>query len=225
MSEIVEVREVKVIVEAKEKIVKHKENPFLASAITTIKTRKKRLTVAQGGTIIDNETGEATAETVIAQVIEVDDGNFVKLFTKDIKNFFDLTPAGLKTFGLVLNVVQTEGINRDKIFIHNQDEQLKNFNLSRAVFFRGIDELIKKKFLAKTVIPNWYFINPNLFFNGDRAKFIKEYRIKQGGATLDEQVKTRIANKTARKELGKDATVEDVKARAAQILESQKNDK
>lgn len=224
MSEIVEVREVKVIVEAKEKIVKHKENPFLASAITTIKTRKKRLTVAQGGTIIDNETGEATAETVIAQVIEVDDGNFVKLFTKDIKNFFDLTPAGLKTFGLVLNVVQTEGINRDKIFIHNQDEQLKNFNLSRAVFFRGIDELIKKKFLAKTVIPNWYFINPNLFFNGDRAKFIKEYRVKQGGATLDEQVKERIANSKARKELGNDATVEEVQARATKILEGQKND-
>lgn len=202
----------------KNKPEKFKQNPFLDAAVISVKTRKKKITVAQGGTIIDNETGEATAETVIAQVVEVDEGQFVKLFTKDIKNFFDLTPAGLKTFALVLNVVQAEGINRDKIFIHNQDEQLKNFNLSRAVFFRGIDELIKKKFLAKTINPNWYFINPNLFFNGDRAKFIKEYRIQQGEATLDEKVKSRLAYKQARKELGADASTQEVDALAAEKM-------
>lgn len=223
MSEIVEVKEEAKPV--KSKILKHKENPFLANAITTIKTRKKRLTVAQGSTIIDNETGEATAETVIAQVVEVDDGLFVKLFTKDLQNFFDLSSAALKTFGFILKTVQDEAINRDKVYIdYNDSETLKAFKLSERVFFYGVKELIEKKFIAKSLNPNFYFINPSLFFNGDRCKFVKEYRIKQGGATLDEQVKGRIANSKARKELGNDATVEEVQARAAQILESQKND-
>jgi hypothetical protein len=205
----------------KSKAIKHKENPFLESAITTVKTRKKRLTVAQGSTIIDNETGEATAETVIAQIVEVDEGQFVKLFTKDLEMFFDLSSAALKTFGLILKAVQTDAINRDRVYLNYSDEEfLQTFKLSKSVFYLGIAELIEKKFIAKSTLTNLYFINPALFFNGDRARFVKEYRVKQGEATLDEQVKARIANKKARKELGNEATVEDVQKRAAEITKS-----
>jgi hypothetical protein len=191
------------IIETKKTVERHESNPFLVNAVLNVKTRKKRVTVAKGGTIIDNETGEAKAETVIAQIIEVDEGQFVKLFTKDLEMFFDLSSAALKTFGLVLKTVQAEAINRDKVFIDLKTKGvLESFKLSRAVVYRGIDELIKKQFLARTLTPNIYYINPNLFFNGDRARFVKEYRItegkaEKGAATLDEKVKARISNKNA----------------------------
>lgn len=47
-------------------------------------------------------------------MVEVDDGQFVKMFTKDIELFFDLSAAAIKTFGLILKITQTEAINRDK---------------------------------------------------------------------------------------------------------------
>ena len=39
-------------------------------------------------------------------------------------------------------------------------------------------ELLEKKFIAEAVQPHKFWINPHLFFNGDRMTFIREYRIK-----------------------------------------------
>ncbi|MBL1506096.1 hypothetical protein ELC70_28465, partial [Klebsiella pneumoniae] len=40
--------------------------------------------------------------------------------------------------------------------------------------YRGIKELIEKRIIAKTNEKNWYFINPAIVFNGDRARFVSE---------------------------------------------------
>ena len=186
-------------------VVKYKENPFLAKDVIKVSTRKKRLTVAKGGTLIDNETGDVEGITEIAQVVEVDDGQFVKMFTKDIELFFDLSAAAIKTFGLILKITQTEAINRDKVFIdYKESGQLAAFKLSTAVFYRGINELVEKQFIAKNITPNWYFINPSLFFNGDRARFIKEYRRKADGKmTKTENHYYRLEFKKYRAETGK----------------------
>ncbi|EPI9236239.1 hypothetical protein ACTD34_004674, partial [Yersinia enterocolitica] len=54
-----------------------------------------------------------------------------------------------------------------------------DFNLSNPVYYRGIKELIDKKIIAQSKSKYIYYINPAVLFNGDRAKFIEEIRVKE----------------------------------------------
>jgi len=157
---------------------KYETSPFLDGL--AIKTRGRKVTVARGTTLVDMATGEIEGITEIAQVVEVDEGQFVKLFTKDLAIWFDFTKSGMRVFGALLTVVQATAIGRDLVYFDHASEGAKRFNLSRAVFYRGIDELLEKGFIARHRSAGWYFTNPALFFNGDRARFVKEYRKVNG---------------------------------------------
>lgn len=47
-------------------------------------------------------------------------------------------------------------------------------DMSEKTFQRGLKELLEKSFLAPR-LHNSYWINPSLFFKGDRVRFIREY--------------------------------------------------
>jgi len=47
--------------------------------------------------------------------------------------------------------------------------------MSDRTFHAGLKELIAKEFL-KPKLPNQYWVNPALFFKGDRVAFMREYR-------------------------------------------------
>lgn len=158
---------------------KYEVSPFLDSL--TVKTRGRRVTVARGATLVDMATGEVEGVTEIAQVVEVDEGHFIKLFTKDLAIWFDLSRVGMRVFGALLAVVQKE-IGRDLVYFDHSHEVAKAFKISKASFYRGIDEMLEKGFVARHKSPGWYFTNPALFFNGDRARFVKDYRIKKQGS-------------------------------------------
>lgn len=153
---------------------KYETSPFISSL--TIKTRGKKVTVSRGTTLIDLATGEIEGVTEIAQVIPVDESQFVKLFTKDLAIWFDLNKSAMRVFGALLATVQISAIGRDLVYFDHSGESAKGFKLSKPTFYRGIDELIEKGFIARHRSPGWYFTNPALFFNGDRARFVKEYR-------------------------------------------------
>ena len=50
-------------------------------------------------------------------------------------------------------------------------------DMSEKTFQRGLKELLAKQFLAPRS-PSTFWVNPALFFKGDRVKFITEYRRK-----------------------------------------------
>jgi hypothetical protein len=156
---------------------KYEKNPFIEAVV--VKTRSKKLTVARGGMIVDQSTGEIEGLTEVAQVIEVDEGQFVKLFTKDLAIWFDLNKAGYRVFGALITVVQQESIGRDIVYFDHDSEVVKGFGMSKQTFYRGLEELLTKGFIARHKSVGWYFINPSMFFNGNRARFIKEYRVKE----------------------------------------------
>lgn len=154
---------------------RHELSPFMEQL--TVTTRRKRLTVSRGSPIINQITGEYEAVTEIAQVIAVDDGQFVKLFTKDLAEWFDLSRAGQRVFGALLATIQEEAIRNDRVYFDRMCTAVRKFNLPSSTFYRGIDELLGKGFIARHLSTSWYFINPAFFFNGDRARFVKEYRL------------------------------------------------
>ena len=128
---------------------------------------------------MDMSTGEIEGVTEIAQIVEVDEGQFIKLFTKDLAIWFDLNKVGMRVFGALLTVVQNSAIGRDLVYFDHGSDSAKDFKISKASFYRGMDELLEKGFIARHKAAGWYFTNPAMFFNGNRARFIKDYRVKK----------------------------------------------
>jgi len=54
--------------------------------------------------------------------------------------------------------------------------------ISRATYFKGMKELVEKNFIEETMIQNYYFINSDFMFNGDRLSFVKSYILTESKA-------------------------------------------
>jgi len=157
----------------------HAQNPFMG-ALSEMKTRNKRVTVRGGKAIVDTETGEFEDVAEIVSVHSVDKTQFVKLFTSNLKQFFNLKPTTYRMVQVVLYQLGNTP-QRDTIYL-NVDVAEEYFTatdqkpIARSSYFNAIKELIQKRFIAESTKPNLYWINPALFFNGDRVRFVKEYR-------------------------------------------------
>ena len=79
---------------------------------------------------------------------------------------------------------------QDRIFIPYDgladSMQAVGIAFSRPTYDRGVKELIEKQFLAEGVHSGWFFINPALIFNGDRAAFVRTYQVKPPKPTKTE---------------------------------------
>lgn len=157
------------------------KNPFIESE-AQYKTSKKRTVVKGGKMVVDRDSGqiEETAELVTCH--EVDSEQFVKLYTKDLKTLFSLTASAMRLLQLVLKQVQG-GIGKDTIMLNvtimeRYFTELDLKPMSKPTFYRCLGEMIDKAFIAPTTDSrDLFYINPNLFFNGDRVRLVKEYHI------------------------------------------------
>lgn len=193
------------------------KNPFL-QAQAEYKTAVKRTVIKGGKAVIDVETGayENTAEIVTTH--QVDGERFVKLYTKELHHMFSLTPSSMKVLQVVLSQVQ-EHVGSDQILLNlkiaEQYFAERDISpLSRSTFYRAINEMILKGFLAPAAVSkDIFFINPNLFFNGDRIRLVKEYRISRQAEMVDKSTVER------RKQVAglKDAENSEGPSEAAQI--------
>lgn len=158
-------------------------NPFCFEQEVKIETKKRTLTVSRGTELVEkNTTDIVNTETSyfsnIVQTKEVDKEEFIKLYTSQVKDYFDLTKTAYKVFFIFLCIYQ-DAIGKDCFYLSckkamNLSLKIDQFILSESIFYRGIKELIEKRIIAKTNEKNWYFINPAIVFNGDRARFISE---------------------------------------------------
>ena len=179
-------------------IVRHKTNPFLEDFV--VETKKKRVQISKLGddkniVLMNSQTGEITGTHVVTTK-RVDAQEFVKLFVANIALTFDLNSAGIKTFNVLLWVVQFTGLGKDVVILDQLalDDFIENHpnkKLSIATFKRGISDLEKANIIAKTLRKGNYFINPNFVFNGDRIAFTtiitkkeKDKKEKQENITL-----------------------------------------
>lgn len=157
-------------------VVAYSKNPFWKPYEVAVGTKK--VTIA-GGFLTSGETGESIQHAGIHRVEFVDEDRFVKLFTQNIKVFFDLTPASQKVLQCVLATLQenpnAEGIHLPWFAVEDYTKA-NHLKISRASFHNAMREMLAKGFVAESEHPNFYWINPHLFFNGDRMTFITEYR-------------------------------------------------
>lgn len=157
---------------------KYTKNPFIFNDQLEIKTKKKHLTVEKGTEI---EKDNEVFTTTISQIQEVDKEQFIKLYINQINIFFDLSITANKLFHIIMFALSKE-IGKDTIYLSLETAQELSsnlgVNLSSAVYYRALKELQEKKIIAESNKKFIYYINPAVIFNGDRAKFVKEIRLK-----------------------------------------------
>lgn len=158
-------------------VLAYPENPFWDKV--EVKLGTKRITVAGGMHV--TEQGETVSHSGIHVIREVDEDEFVKVYTRNIKAIFDLKPAAQRILQyLIIELQRTP--NADAIYLAwvGAEEYFSEHNvkMSRSAFFNALKELIEKRFIAESTKPNLFWFNPNLFFNGNRMTFITEYRRK-----------------------------------------------
>ncbi|PWC10103.1 hypothetical protein [Brenneria corticis] len=188
-------------------------NPFCFETELKIETRKKNLTVSRGTELIEKkDTGKSYFANIV-HTQEVDKEEFIKLYTSQIKAYFDLTKTAYKVFFIFLRIYQ-DAIGKDHFYLSCKKAmslagKIDHFVLSESIFYRGIKELIEKRIIAKTNEKNWYFINPAIVFNGDRARFVSEI-IKKKEA-MGEQPESVVSNGGSNRNVkGKNKSIESV---------------
>jgi hypothetical protein len=164
------------------------ENPYMQGVEIQTKYKTVRTRAARRD-LMDPETGEVVGASIIHTIEERDEEHFVKVFAEGVRAAFDLTKTGARVFQAVLMEYQkakmTGGFS-DSVNLIWFDDGLNGhaLDMSDRTFHNGLKELIEKGFL-KPKLPNQFWVNPALFFKGDRVAFMREYRIK--GAPAREQ--------------------------------------
>ena len=178
-------------------LTRYDKNPFLEEMV--ISRGSKQVKVSAFGKddniLMNQSTGEVHGTHVVTYK-QVDEEEFVKLFTANIALTFDLKAAGIKAFNVVMWVVQHKAIERDLIMIDKYT--LEEFNqchsktLSEATLKRGLRELEQGQIIARQTRRGWYYINPNFMFNGNRIAFTtaiekKEGKVREGNLSATEK--------------------------------------
>jgi hypothetical protein len=174
------------------------ENPFMVGAELRTKTKTVRTRSAPRD-LLDPDTGEIVGATVIHTIEERDEEHFVKVFADGVRAAFDLTKTGARVFQAVLAEYQRAkmtGGYADSLTLFFFDGGLSGraIDMSEKSFQRGLKELLAKGFLAPKA-PNQFWVNPALFFKGDRVTFAREYRLRASqGAISSRQRGDRLAS-------------------------------
>jgi hypothetical protein len=155
-------------------------NPLVENHEIRVKNRHIKTGLRRD--LTDSETGEITAAAVVHTIEEKDDAEFVKVFAAGISATYELTKTAQKTFQAVLDEYQRTPMSRgfaDTLYLAWMDGGLsgRDVGISEKTFQRGLKELLSKGFLAPRS-PNAFWVNPSLFFKGDRVLFLREYRRK-----------------------------------------------
>lgn len=156
-------------------------NPFVEEALAEIQKQTVRKTrvirpdeglAKQVQQIVVNVEGEATGYGAFMQYIEVDEDKFAKVYLSQFAAFWELSKPAIRVFGYLLSVLKP-GQDRlifrmDKALIHTKYGHRNNVAT-------GISNLLECGIVARTPYDNEYFINPLVFFNGNRVTFAKTY--------------------------------------------------
>lgn len=154
-------------------------NPFLKGM--EIRTRKRQIGLstsekkANENLLVNRITGD-TEYTQIVSYRQVDESEFIKIFSRNIALTFNLESAGVKALNVLIFAVQNYAIGKDVIPLGKKilNEFQKEFDLKLAekTFRHGITNLVENQIIAKTMYRGEYFINPNFIFNGNRLTLI-----------------------------------------------------
>ena len=149
---------------------KYSENPFLVDEASQ---RGEATPVAEN----DHDADFFNNAQVVPYGGAAPDG-FIKLYTGQLKVWFDLTRTGQRVLVALLLTMQKRAIKKGEVELTPVTIETLS-GLGGTATYRGVNELIKQRLIARYALgPHHYFINHNYVFNGDRDAFLREHRLK-----------------------------------------------
>lgn len=164
---------------------RYAENPFATDEGFRVPLRNRSEVIQTDGPAAITVGEEQIAIAQIKRITTVDSDPFVKLFTAELNRFFDLTPTALRIATVLIQDIGRIRLGQgDQVYITERSiaETLEGHGMkapSSASYYRAMEELISKGFIAPSTNPPLFFINPAIFFNGDRVRFVTEIRRKK----------------------------------------------
>ncbi len=141
-----------------------RQNPFKPQGITLVDYTPKE----EEQIVTNTETGEYGIYRKLGRTIrkKKDTQPYKKLFDEALEPLSELTTPGLKVFAFITkNLVR----NSDEVLI--EPKEIMRFSKYKSMFpiYKGIAQLLFYRFITRKAGSDaCYFVNPNMFFNGDR---------------------------------------------------------
>jgi len=150
------------------------KNPFRKELLEDFQVVKKREYIDQAGqkgvtnTIISRD-GQEVGESRFFRYKKYDPEQFAKVFVSRVTAMWDMPKPASRVFSYILKILPKD---KDTIYFDMKDcLKYTKYNNETSVW-NGIRWLMMNDFVAKSDRTNLYFINPTIFFNGDRSAFV-----------------------------------------------------
>jgi len=164
-----------------------KKNPFIAELVSTAPIKDKTRTIKTKRGFISSSMGmhdPATGEVldgsmVMAVKTPLDRQEFVKMFARGVTQSFDLSKRGQELLRVLLLLYMSSRLpstTNDQIIFSYEDALNADYPRKRPTFKSALNELCFYQFLCPVAgHRDRYWINPNLFYKGDRLTLINHY--------------------------------------------------
>jgi hypothetical protein len=151
----------------------YNKNPYMPNLIIPKRNRVVQAVSGTDWSLVNTETGEEKG-LLLAIRQKVDKQEFVKIYKSQIQMLFNLSSSAFKLFGYLMESLE---INKDLIMLDIKEACNYTGYKTRSTIYKALTELLDNQFIARTSKPNVFFINPAIFFNGNRLMLLKEYQI------------------------------------------------
>lgn len=164
---------------------RYEENPFATDDGFRVPLRKRSEVIQTTGPAAITVGEERISVAEIRSIKTVDSEPFVKLFVDELDRFYNLTPTALRVITILIRDIGKIRLgDGDQVYISERSiaDTMQDYGLkppSPATYYRAMEELIAKGFVAPSTRAGLFFINPAIFFNGDRVRFVTEIRRKR----------------------------------------------
>jgi len=155
-------------------------NPWARDLALTMRRGNKIVAMGKSNKILDVASGEMLDQD-IAMVSKkiVDKTEFIKIFEGGISHLFSLSKAAQELFQVVLLIYLDEKFIGDRVYLSPNALKTAGYPRTRVTLTNALNQLLEKGFLARvTDEKNLFWVNPNMFFKGDRMRMVQEYAIE-----------------------------------------------
>lgn len=146
-------------------------NPFHVDGLNKKPIIKKGMVVER----VNPDTGEVETytKTPKSEFVDHDTWSYTKVFHVAWDIVKELSPAGISLF--MYMVAHQTKVGWDTTFL-NPADVCQECKFSRSSFRRAVEEMLTRKIIAKKLGSYLeYWINPNVFFNGNRVGLADRY--------------------------------------------------
>jgi hypothetical protein len=155
-------------------------NPSLNQAFP-VRIRQSKPSKMGDAYMVAPGTGEVVGRGAFAFVEEkeVDSEEFVKIYLAGVRQYGELSKAGALLFEFVYKEISGRNSkDKDTVSLNFLLAQRWKADLSRRTYERGMNELLEKGVLYRSLAADMYFVNVRFMFNGDRMALVHSYRRK-----------------------------------------------